>query len=90
MKENLSNNLSKNFLKKGIDIANQSAMDPNIQSIIKETFMTTNKYMTTDIRVDTNFSGSTCVSLIYTPNKMITINVGDSRAVLGRCVNGGN
>lgn len=45
--------------------------------------------MTTDIRVDTNFSGSTCVSLIHTPNKIVTINVGDSRAVLGRCVDGG-
>ena len=89
LKENLPNNLSKNFIKKGINIFNQSALDPNIKHIIKETFITTNKYMTTDIKVDTNFSGSTCVSLIHTPNKIITINVGDSRAVLGRCVDGG-
>ena len=46
--------------------------------------------MTFDLRVDTNFSGSTCVSLIYTPTKLTAINVGDSRAVLGRLVNGGN
>lgn len=64
-------------------------MDSNIQNMIKETFISTNKYMITDIRVDTNFSGSTCVSLIHTPTKLITINVGDSRAVLGRLVDGG-
>jgi serine/threonine protein phosphatase PrpC len=34
------------------------------------------------------FSGSTCVSLIYTPEKVICANVGDSRAVLGKYVNG--
>ena len=43
----------------------------------------------TDEIVDTTFSGSTCVSCIYTPEKIITANVGDSRAVIGRCVNGG-
>ncbi len=64
-------------------------MDPNIQNIIKETFFSTNKNMTIDIKVDTNFSGSTCVSLIHTPNKIITINVGDSRAVLGKFIDGG-
>lgn len=45
--------------------------------------------MAMDLKVDTNFSGSTCVSLIYTPTKLTTINVGDSRAVIGRQVNGG-
>jgi len=56
--------------------------------MITETFLNTNIQMTKDLRVDTNFSGSTCVSLIYTPTKLFTINVGDSRAVLGRLVNG--
>jgi serine/threonine protein phosphatase PrpC len=44
------------------------------------------KLHTNDI-VDTTFSGSTCVSLIYTPEKIITANVGDSRAVLGKFKN---
>ena len=33
-------------------------------------------------------SGSTCVSLIYTPSKIITANVGDSRAFMGKLTNG--
>ena len=37
-----------------------------------------------------NKSGSTCVTCIYTPEKIVCANVGDSRAVLGRCVNGCN
>lgn len=30
-------------------------------------------------------SGSTCVSLIYTPTKLIAANLGDSRAIIGKC-----
>ena len=33
------------------------------------------------------YSGSTCSSLIFSPEKIISINVGDSRCVLGKCVN---
>jgi len=89
LKENLPINLSKNFMKKNININSTSSSDPNFQSLIKETFVNTNNQMNVDLRIDTNFSGSTCVSLIYTPTKLTTINVGDSRAVLGRLVNGG-
>lgn len=90
LKENLPANLSKNFTKKSINLNSTNAFDPSFQGLIKETFITTNNQMTLDLRVDTNFSGSTCVSLIYTPTKLTTINVGDSRAVLGRLINGGN
>jgi len=45
--------------------------------------------------IDTQFryfefyiSGSTCVTVIYTPEKIICANVGDSRAVIGRCEHG--
>ena len=89
LKENLPANLSKNFIKKNINLNSINISDPNLQTLVKETFINTNNQMTADLRVDTNFSGSTCVSLIYTPTKLTTINVGDSRAVLGRLVNGG-
>lgn len=60
----------------------------NINSIISDVFLEQNYKLHTNEIMDTTFSGSTCVSLIYTPEKVITANVGDSRAVLGRCVNG--
>jgi len=37
-----------------------------------------------------NYSGSTCVTVFYTPQKLMCANVGDSRAIVGRFVNGGN
>lgn len=33
---------------------------------------------------DTDYSGTTCVSVYVTPEALITANVGDSRAILGR------
>ena len=38
--------------------------------------------------INSHLSGSTCVSLIYTPYKIITANVGDSRAIMGKQING--
>ena len=38
--------------------------------------------------IDTKFSGSTCVTIILTKNKIISANAGDSRAVMGRHING--
>jgi serine/threonine protein phosphatase PrpC len=61
----------------------------NVNSIIEDVFLELNSKLHNNEIIDTNFSGSTCVSLIYTPEKVITANVGDSRAVLGRFVNGG-
>ena len=34
-------------------------------------------------QIDSDLSGSTCVSVIYTPQKLIIANLGDSRCVLG-------
>ena len=34
-------------------------------------------------QIDSDLSGSTCISVIYTPKKLIISNVGDSRCVLG-------
>jgi serine/threonine protein phosphatase PrpC len=61
----------------------------NVNSIIEDTFLDINYKLQTSDSIDTTFSGSTCASLIFTPEKILTANVGDSRAVLGRCVNGG-
>ena len=52
--------------------------------IISSTFVSTNLDMTEDERVDSSFSGSTCVTLFYTPSRLICANVGDSRCVIGK------
>ena len=52
--------------------------------IIKETFIIANDKLVENPNIDSIFSGSTCVSVIYTPQKLICPNIGDSRAVLAR------
>lgn len=68
------------------------SIDGNISlnKIIEDVFLYTNSKIFNESSFDTKFSGSTCVSVIYTPEKVICANVGDSRAVIGRCINGGN
>ena len=52
--------------------------------IIVETFLLVNNMLVANENINSLFSGSTCVSVIYTPEKLIVPNIGDSRAVLGR------
>ena len=58
-----------------------------INQIIKETFIIANDKLVENEEINSLFSGSTCVSVIYTPYKLIVPNIGDSRAVLGRLIN---
>jgi serine/threonine protein phosphatase PrpC len=83
LRENLPTNLN-NQLK----LKNKNVLTQNVNSIIEEVFLNLNSKLHSNEIIDTTFSGSTCVSCIYTPEKMITANVGDSRAVVGRCVSG--
>ena len=55
---------------------------------MKEVFINTNKDLCKSPLVDTQFSGSTCVTIILTKNKIISGNAGDSRAVMGRYKDG--
>ena len=55
-----------------------------IHQIIKETFIIANDKLVENQDIDSIFSGSTCVSVIYTPERLICPNIGDSRAVLAR------
>ena len=59
----------------------------NLYKTMKEVFIKTNKDLCKDDSVDTQFSGSTCVTIILTKNQIISANVGDSRAVMGRYAN---
>jgi len=55
-----------------------------ISEIITSIFIETNMDLISDESIDTLFSGSTCCSIICTPKKIISINVGDSRCVVGK------
>ena len=59
-----------------------------LYSTLKQVFVDTNKSLCNSPSIDTKFSGSTCVTIILTKNKIISANAGDSRAVMGRHING--
>ena len=83
LKENLPQNVMNEFLK--YDIQNLSEINTYFFSqIILYTFSETNKEMNEDERIDSSISGSTCISVICTPERLFCINVGDSRCVLGK------
>ena len=77
--KNLSQNLyNKNLLTTNINEKNE------INNIICNTFLQCNEQLIENENINSTFSGTTCVSLIYTPSKLIVPNIGDSRAVLGK------
>lgn len=41
-------------------------------------------------KVDLSFSGSTVIGCYFNNNRLVCANVGDSRAILGRCKSGGS
>ena len=57
---------------------------PKVISIIRNTFMKIDENLSMDTRIDSLFSGSTCVSIVFTPSKLICANLGDSRCVIGK------
>ena len=77
--QNMSNNIGKNRIK--------NISTENIQILSKifiDTFIQTNNELNEDERIDSTYSGSTCVSLLFTPTKVFCINVGDSRCIIGK------
>ena len=80
---NLPQNLNNCLIKLKItDITN--AKFDELSRITSQIFVQTDNNLANDDRVDSTFSGSTCSTLIYTPERLISANVGDSRCVLGK------
>ena len=79
LKENLPIDLNHALKDKKIDI-----LKDDISEIIKDIFIKENTKLISNEMINSMLSGSTCVSVIYTPIKLITANVGDSRIILGR------
>ena len=79
---NLPENLKKNILNSEIDI-NKSPIE-SISKIITKTFIETNSSLINNSNIDISSSGCTCSSILLTQNNLISINLGDSRCILGR------
>ena len=80
---NLPHNMNKKIMSK--NLKNLSNTDISVLSkLFQETFKETNISLNSDERIDSSYSGSTCVSILFTPNKLYCINVGDSRSILGK------
>ena len=82
--ENLPKNLNSALKKTNKYISHKETL----YSTLKKVFVETNKSLCKAPTIDTKFSGSTCVTIILTKNKIISANAGDSRAVMGRHING--
>lgn len=78
------------LLNRRLKILNKNIITDNINSVIVDTFLDINTKLHKSQIIDTSFSGSTCSSMILTPEKVLTANVGDSRAVIGKLIDGGN
>lgn len=59
-----------------------------VKESLAKSFAFSNQKLYTDSGLDIYFSGSTCVTILIVGNKVFCANVGDSRAVLGRFLDG--
>ena len=81
---NLPENLHSSLIKDNITSINSDEDYSKIKDIISLTFVQTNINLVNTEQVDSSYSGSTCSSLIFSPKKIISANLGDSRCVLAK------
>ena len=79
IKENLPMDLNHALKEKNLDL-----LKDDLSSTIKECFIEENNNLLSNHQIDSTLSGTTCISVIYTPKKLIIANIGDSRCVLGK------
>lgn len=86
LRNNLPFQMEKLFKNRGIRIEKSYLLNysnkQKIYSSIKEVFYLVNSELNTSI--DSILSGSTCCSLFFTGEQIISSNVGDSRAIIGK------
>ena len=82
IKENLPMDLNRIIKSKKLDLNKD-----DLSQVIIDTFIMENNSLLRNKQIDSDLSGSTCVSVIYTPQKLIIANLGDSRCVLGKRLN---
>ena len=82
IKENLPMDLNRILKIKKLNL-----FKDDLSQTIKQTFEMENNSLLRNKQIDSNLSGTTCVSAIYTPEKLIAVNLGDSRCILGKKIN---
>ena len=82
IKENLPMDLNRIIKSKKLDLNKD-----DLSKVLIDTFDMENNSLLRNKQIDSDLSGSTCVSVIYTPQKLIIANLGDSRCVLGKKIN---
>lgn len=73
----------KEYLPKTLSKEIESRPNAKRKKVIDEIFNYINSKLFNESKLDSNFSGSTCVTVIFERNKLICANAGDSRAILG-------
>jgi len=74
----------KDNLPKVLDRETKRRNKVSLSKLIKEVFISVNCSLLNEAMTDTQFSGSTCASLLFFPDKVFSANVGDSRAILAK------
>lgn len=82
IKENLPMDLNRILKAKNVNLNKD-----DLSEIIKQAFAMENNSLLRNRQIDSTFSGSTCVAAIYTSEKLIIMNLGDSRCILGKKIN---
>ena len=80
----LPQNLNDSFLKENLKSFSSKDDFTKVENILSLTFVQTNINLVNDDNLDSTFSGTTCSSLLFCPEKLISANIGDSRCVLGK------
>jgi len=57
----------------------------SVIKILEDSFIQVNEELLNKTNIESDFSGSTCVSVLFTQDKLYCANLGDSRAIIGRC-----
>ena len=63
---------------------NQEQIKAYFSEICKQSFNIANKKLISNKNIDTSLSGSTCMSVLFYQNLIISVNLGDSRGIIGK------
>ncbi len=81
---NLPESVHSALIKENITSIDSEENKAKIIDIVSLSFVQTNINLVNNEKIDSSYSGSTCSSLIFSPKKIFSANLGDSRCVLAK------